>query len=621
MRWPIRRSLFAATGAVVVIALVATGVLVERTVERQAREAIRNNLEYQARLLSVVFAGTLAASPEIASIQPIALSLGATQETRMTVMAPDGRVLGESFKRIEEVGRIENHLDRPEIQQALREGVGQAIRVSETVGIPLLYVAVPVPARPAGGRQEGRLVGIVRVALPLTRIQEQISQIRWIGGSILAAALAIALLISWVVARRLTRPITEMVAGAQALTAGRLEDRLLVRPGDELTQLADSFNQMAETLARRVQDLTEERSRLEGMLASMVEGVMALDARGRVLLVNRAWEAMFASVAGIHGRHYLEVIRSEPLRTLVEEVLGRCESMGREVTIGTPQERQFLVQASATSACKEGGICAVFVFHDVSDQKRLERVRKDFVANVSHELRTPLTAVRGYVEALLDGAKDDPAKCQEFLAIIEKHAGQLQNLVEDLLELSRLESEGRALPRAHVDLRQVIARTVDLIQSQAERQGDRLDVEVSSGFSVLGNDEQLRRVLMNLIDNALKYSPFGARVRVRVEQALPPPVTAGYTAWTSAGWPEPAREGILLRVEDQGAGIPPEDLPRVSERFYRVDKARSRELGGTGLGLAIVKHIVEIHHGGLRIESRPGRGTVVTVWLPSHPIT
>lgn len=598
------------------ITLVATGILVERTVERQAREAIRNNLEHQARLLSVVFAGTLAASPEISSIQPIALALGTTQETRMTVMASDGRVLGESFKRIEEVGRIENHLGRPEVQQALREGVGQAIRVSETVGIPLLYVAVPVRQEGLPAQQAGRLVGIVRVALPLTRIQEQISQLRWIGGSILAAALAIALLISWVVARRLTRPITEMVTGAQALTAGRLEDRLRVRPGDELTQLAESFNQMAETLARRVQDLTEERSRLEGMLASMVEGVMALDARGRVLLVNRAWEAMFASVAGIHGRHYLEVIRSEPLRALVEEVLGRCESMGREVTIGTPQERQFLVQASATSACKEGGICAVFVFHDVSDQKRLERVRKDFVANVSHELRTPLTAVRGYVEALLDGAKDDPAKCQEFLAIIEKHAGQLQNLVEDLLELSRLESEGRALPRAQVDLQQAIARTVDLIQSQAERQGDRLEVEVSSGLSVLGNDEQLRRVLMNLIDNALKYSPFGARVRVRVEQALPPPVTAGYTAWTSAGWPEPAREGVLVRVEDQGAGIPPEDLPRVSERFYRVDKARSRELGGTGLGLAIVKHIVEIHHGGLRIESRPGRGTVVTVWLP-----
>lgn len=616
MRWPIRRSLFAATAGVVVAALVGAGVFVERSVERHSLQAIQRDLERQARLLAVVFAEPLQAGPEIPAIQRLTLALAPAREIRLTVIAPDGKVLGESSKRLEEVPAIENHGGRPEVLQAVREGTGRDARLSETVGERLLYVAVPV-------QREGSLLGVVRVALPLTAIQEEISGLRWIGGAILAVAVALALGVSWAVARGLTRPMTQMVTGVQALAAGRLDERLRVRPGNELAELADAYNRMAEALERRVRELTEERSRLGSILGSMVEGVMALDCKGRVLIVNRAWEEMFrhAFPGVVAGRPYLEVVRSEPLRALVEEVLRCREPAGAELTIPTPRERAFHVQASAMAECEEERVCAVFVFHDVTDLKRLERVRKDFVANVSHELRTPLTAVRGYVEALLDGAKEDPVKCREFLEVIEKHAGQLQNLVEDLLELSRLESEGRALPRAQVDLRQVVARTLDLVESQTGSRGERPETEVSPGLSVLGDEEQLRRVLLNLIDNALKYSPPGARVRVRAELALPPPVAAGYAAWTSAGWPDPAREGVLVRVEDQGAGIPPEDLPRVSERFYRVDKARSRERGGTGLGLAIVKHIVEIHHGGLRIESRPGRGTVVTVWLPSRPAT
>ena len=443
-----------------------------------------------------------------------------------------------------------------------------------------------------------------------------------LGVWILAAALALTLAVGWVVARSVTGSVTRMAAGARALAEGRLETRLRVRPGDELGVLADALNRMAEALSRRMLELSEERARLEGVLESMAEGMMAVDSRGRVLLVNRAWESMFG-LRGEEavGRPYLEAVRSESLRRLVEEVLRQRKPGSAELTISMPEERQFVVQAAVVPECREGSVCAVFVFHDVTELKRLERIRKDFVANVSHELRTPLTAIGGYVEALLDGAKDDPARCEAFLRIVRRHTVQLQNLVEDLLDLSRLESRQLAFRKERVPVGRLAEKARDLAVSRTGMEGKRLPIHVAEGLTVYGDEHQLLRVLVNLLDNALKYAPADSPVRLSAAQGAPPAPLPGMSAWTSAGWPEGDREGIVIRVEDQGMGIPPEDLPRVCERFYRVDKARSRELGGTGLGLAIVKHVMESHGGGLRIESRPGRGTVVTLWLPEHPET
>lgn len=414
----------------------------------------------------------------------------------------------------------------------------------------------------------------------------------------MVSTLLFGILISYQLANNIIRPLHQMKEFCRMIGQGEFGPGVHVTNRDEAGDLALALNQMASDLKARIAEISEDRIRLTAILSSMVEGVIVLDCKGTILMVNRALEDMFQ----INGRDavglsFLEVIRNHSLIELIKKLLDSGLGRSEEVVIQTPKEIFFNVQASVAPNCKDGEVCAVLVFHDITETKHLERVRKDFVANVSHELKTPLTSIKGYIEALLDGARDDPNQCLEFLQILQKHADRLNSLITDLLVLSQIESGQYVWKRDAVKIDDVIERAVAMLKPLAEKKQHRLTVMLHPELSpAIGDEGKLTQVMINLLDNAIKYTPDGGAISI-----------------------EAMRSGnnIEMTVSDTGIGIPKKDLTRIFERFYRVDRARSRELGGTGLGLSIVKHIIDAHHGSIQIESEPGKGSKFTLFLPS----
>jgi len=421
------------------------------------------------------------------------------------------------------------------------------------------------------------------------------------SGAALVIALLLVLLPAWMIGRRLarhmTKPMEEITAVARELSQGKLDRRVAVRSGDELGDLGNAVNRMAADLETRLTEISEDRARLQAVLSSMVEGVLVLDRERKILLMNAAIARMFQlEDSEVLGRPLIEVFRHRQLHQLVQRALESGADQSEEIVMSIPEERVFTVQASVS---EKGGVAAVLVFHDVTNLKRLERIRKDFVANVSHELRTPLTSIKGYIEALIDGAKDDPQKCVDFLGIIQKHSDQLNALLADLLQLSTIESGQYQWRRGTIAVSDLIEKAVHLLRPQAEKKGQAISVVSAEGIGpVVGDADKLTQVLINLIDNALKYTPKDGRITVEVH---------------------PREDAVEIAVSDTGIGIPPREIPRIFERFYRVDRARSREMGGTGLGLSIVKHIVEAHGGKVSVESQVGKGSRFVVTLPKQP--
>jgi len=392
-----------------------------------------------------------------------------------------------------------------------------------------------------------------------------------------------------------------MAAVARKLADGTLGHRIPVTTGDEVGVLARTMNQMADQLESKIREVSEDRAQLLAMLASMVEGIMVLDCRGTVLQVNPALERMFM-VWGreARGRAHWEVIRHHDFNELAKRALETRQNQSGEITMAL-SGRTFRVEASVAGGQRENEACAVLVFHDITALRRLEKVRKDFVANVSHELRTPLTSIKGYVEALLDGAKDDPDQTVRFLDIILKQSDRLNLILEDLLQLSRIESGEVSFKRDPVDLSAVVDRTLALIKPLADKKGHAVTVAIPPDLPpAAGDEEQLVQVLTNLLDNAVKYTPPQGSIHIAGQSAKDSPLSM-----------------VELSVTDTGLGIPEADRPRIFERFYRVDKARSRELGGTGLGLSIVKHIVEAHGGQIWVEGNHPVGSRFVVRLPT----
>ena len=407
-------------------------------------------------------------------------------------------------------------------------------------------------------------------------------------------------LFTWMIgrllARQITKPLEEITAVARGLAQGQRGRRVNAPSRDEIADLGHAVNQMAEDLEAQLTEISEDRARLQAVLSSMAEGVLVVDQECKILLMNAAIERMFLLEASdVLGRPLIEVLRHRQLHQLVQRVLESGTDQSEEVVMSIPEERVFSVQASVS---EKGGVAAVLVFHDVSNLKRLERIRKDFVANVSHELRTPLTSIKGYIEALIDGAKDDPQKCAEFLGIIQKHSDQLNALLADLLQLSTIESGQYQWQRGIVWIPEMIDKAVHLLQPQARKKGQEISTGLAEGVGTLtGDADKLIQVLINLIDNAIKYTPNGGRIRVEARQR---------------------EDAVEIAVSDSGIGIPAKEIPRIFERFYRVDRARSREMSGTGLGLSIVKHIIEAHGGKVSVESQVGKGSRFVVTLPKQ---
>jgi len=513
---------------------------------------------------------------------------------RVTLVAPDGRVLAESERGVAELAGLENHAGRPEVRAALAGEVGRDLRRSATTDAPLLYVAVPV-------REDARVLGVLRLALPLSAVTasyETLHQVMLAGG---AVALLVALGIGIFVAGRVTQPVVEMQSIARQMSEGSFLVRAPTRSTDEIGTLGRSLNVMAGRLREKIQDLEQEQAKITAMLDAMVEGVIAVDAHEHVLLMNERARAMFGlgSARG-EGKPFLEVIRNADLHEIFRAVhAGGGEALRREIAMTSPAHRVLGVNAVRLAPLGgEPGV--VMVLHDLTALRQLERVRTEFVANVSHELRTPLTAIQGYLETLLSGALEEPENARRFLEIVLRHSERLGRLLNDLTDLSNIELGKVTLRKEAVRLDELVASVVAIIGPRAARSRVTVTAHTPADLpGVVADRDRLVQILINLVDNAVKYTPEGGAVTV----------TARATG----------DEALEVAVADTGVGIPAADLPRITERFYRVDKARSRALGGTGLGLAIVKHLVLAHGGELRIESPHQQGTTVRFTLPIHP--
>jgi two-component system phosphate regulon sensor histidine kinase PhoR len=524
--------------------------------------------------------------------------LGDRTSTRITIIQEvdaqgrRGRVLADSW---ENPDRLEPHDRRPEVRQARETGErGVATRRSRSVDTEMLYLALPVY-----DDHGARLLGFVRTSLPDTLVRERRASVR--TNVILGAAGAAlcGLVLALVVTRRLTTRLARMARAARDITEGREPGPLPTESTDETGDLARDLQKLAGQLERRLDVIEGERNRLTAVLGSMMEGVVAVDRSEQVLHLNVvAADLLRASPTESVGRRIWEVTRVHQICETLEKVLETDAEVVREIRLEEGGPRRVLEAYASPLRDGQGELRgAVVVLHDITELLRLETVRRDFVANVSHELKTPLTAIRGLLETLLDDGAMDAETRSRFLGKAHDQSLRLTTLVKDLLALSRIESEETAVEHRRMDLCRPLREAIRRLDPGL--QGRALTVDVSlpdEPVHVFGDEEAIRQIADNLLDNALKYTPDGGRVGIRVASES---------------------DGIVFEVEDSGIGIASHHLDRIFERFYRVDKARSRELGGTGLGLSIVKHLVEALHGSVSVKSEVGRGTAFRVVLPA----
>jgi len=578
----------------IVLLLFAGFYLYSSTILRHQQVALlKDRMEQEAHLLSHV----LPFDAEGPALDGLCRELARELGSRITVIALDGRVLGDSA---ENSATMESHAGRPEVVEALSKGSGSSIRYSTTVRYDLLYRAF----RQSGEGHER----IVRVATPLKDVEAFIRSFRssLLVGLLLASAAG--LLLAGIFSRSLTRRVQRLAQFAGEVARGNFSQNAHPRRGgDEIDLLEIHLNDMSLKLRDHVHQIVGEKEKVDSILRCMIEGVLVLDPKGQVLVINDQARAMLKTPQGrdLHGVSLLEISRHPEMHGILTEILGFDFSGPRySKEMELDDNRWFRLNAVSLRDAQERPLGSILVFHDITDIKRLESMRSDFVANVSHELRTPLTAIRGYVETLLHAPPRDAADSRQFLEIIDRHSERLSRLTEDLLTLADLESGNIRLTLQPLDARQVIQRVSEIFWDQAAKKNIKLTHRVEPGVDKVSGDlDRLQQLFINLVDNALKYTPPGGEV------SLSAAAVVGANG----------SDQIEVAVRDSGPGIPEKDLPRLTERFYRVDKARSRDLGGTGLGLAIVKHIVQAHGGELIIESEISRGTTVRVRLPAAP--
>jgi two-component system, OmpR family, phosphate regulon sensor histidine kinase PhoR len=580
-RSPIFRKLFLSATLLIVATLAVLDFYLARYMARHQVENVEQRLEAQARLLGA----EVAAIPRD-QLEDWAKTTSARAHARVTLMDAAGVVLADSEHDPE---TMENHATRPEVREALAAGRGSSIRHSRTLDHDLCYLAVPVA-------YQGDLHTVLRLAVPIEDVDEAVLAIRLrILAASLGAALAV-LVIAYVASRLLTRRIDRLRAFAENLVESGGEGRIASDADDELGTLARSLDRAAGQHRELVERLSLESARREAILSSMVEGVLAVDSKLRVIFCNQS----FARAAGVSGPiterlPLLELVRDPELLDTLTQVLVTGQPAKRRLELSTVSGKIFEVQVAPLTATSNRG--AIAILHDVSDLERLERVRKDFVANVSHELRTPLTAIRGYAETLLDGALDDQENNRRFLDVIRAHAIRLNNIASDLLTLSELESGKPLAEPERVSLIAALQSALHTVEAEARIREVKIHLGTLQETFLVGDRMRLEQALINLLDNAIKFNRPGGDVFV------------------AAGPGEGGK--VRISVSDNGVGIQSEDLSRIFERFYRADKARSREMGGTGLGLAIVKHIVERMHGSVQVESTLGEGSTFTLTFPA----
>lgn len=581
--------LFASYLVLLVLVLGGISWYLSHTLEDFYSQRITADLQARARLVADMVAEPLARG-HMAQIVPRLDEIARNAAAKLAVVEPDGQVVASSRALSPEL--LDSSQTRPEVVKALGGHVAMEERFNPVQKQQMLHLAVPV-------RYQQSIVGVVQAAIPLDEVyrpSRELTEKTALGGLL---AVVVAALLGFWMASRITRPLQQMRQGAEAFAQGNLDDRLQLRGSAELRALANTMNQMAAQLSERMRTVVQQRNEQEAMLASMMEGVLAVDTQEQVLRINDAASRMLAvSAPRVQGQPIQGAIRKLDLQRFVSRALESREPVEDDLVLEQGGEDTFL-QAHGTRLYDASGehIGALIVLNDVTRLRRLETMRRDFVANVSHELKTPLTAVKGFVETLQEGALEEPQQAKEFLAIVDRQVQRLYSIVEDLLELSRIEQEeeyGRIMLQFQ-ELVPILERAVQACAMNAHHKGITLKLACAEDIRLATNGSLLEQALVNLIDNAIKYSDPPGRVEI-------------------VGDYQP--DWVCIAVRDQGGGIAKEHLPRLFERFYRVDKARSREAGGTGLGLAIVKHIVRIHGGRIEVDSEIGQGSVFRLWLP-----
>jgi len=580
--------LYAGYILLIFLASITAFIFVSSLVQRESLAEIKLTLLREAYILRELSLPAMSGESEDALAASVN-KLGRETNTRFTLIAADGRVLADSE---EDPSSMDPHHRRPEVLDALSHGQGTVTRYSQTLGVEMLYLAIPV-------QMNGQTLGFVRTSMPLTGIQQRQSESRKM--ILLSAALAsiLALFIGLLLARRSTAPLRSMTQLAQNMAAGRSHGRAPEGRGSiEMRELATAFNSMEEQLDQRMSAITGERNKLAAILAGINEGLLAVDGDERILMVNGlAAELLRLDAQADQGRPLWECSRVAEACELLTEAIGENRFLRREIFL-VNEERPRIIELKASPLPSEDGRPqgAVLVLNEVTELRQLEAIRRDFIANASHELKTPLTVIRGLAETLHDDPQMSPETRERFLEKLNKQVGRLSELVGDLLSLSRLEDDRAHFEMEALDLAALAKECIADQQAAAEAKNIELAAELPQlALPVMGDRNALRQALDNLLDNALKYTPEGGKVTLRAE----------------------ALEGqALVEMADSGIGIEPEDQVRIFERFYRVDKARSRELGGTGLGLSIVKHTVLSHGGEISVESEPGRGSRFRLRLP-----
>ncbi len=523
--------------------------------------------------------------------------MGDTLGLRVTIIGLDGTVLGDTDLTPQGLKEVENHSNRPEVIDALKKGFGASERFSRTVRKKMLYMAVPF-ARP-------RAQGVLRFSVPLRAIDKLEAKMREAIGVSIIFVLACGFILAFVVSVVISRPLKEVAEVARAMAGGDFSKKASIDTKNEIGDLALALNSLSEEIAEKIDRINVEGAKLDLVLSSMFEGVIVTDETGRVILMNPSLRRLFFIEVAPEGKTLLEVIRNTAVQEMAVSILKKKQGLvTTEIVVNRPEEK--ILKVNGVPIFRHDKLeGAILVFHDITELRRLEKVRQDFVANVSHELRTPIASIKGYAETLLEGALEDKDNAKEFLGIILQDSNRLANLINDLLDLSKIESDKMKMVFVACDARALVKRAATVMENQAKAKSIALKLDLSSlssaeggsayGGKIKADETRFSQVMINLLDNAIKYTQEGGSVSVGAKVS---------------------EDRVQFDISDTGVGISPEDLPRIFERFYRVDKARSRELGGTGLGLSIVKHIVSAHGGQVWVTSELGRGSTFSFTIP-----
>ncbi len=548
-----------------------------------------SNLKSRTRLIEPLVEN-LISTENFIGLNRVCLETGVKSSTRITVIDPAGDIICDSES---DPTRMENHSNRPEIIDAVSKGFGSAIRYSATTRTDMIYVAVPLNNAEKTG-------SVLRTSIPVFAIDDKLNEIYW---QIILAALVVTFLagiITLIVSRKLTRPLVEMTRGVERFAAGEFSRKLTVSGSEEVAVLAHSMNKMADQMNDRIHAVVEQRNKLETVFSSMVEGVITVDKDEQVINLNEAAANMLdINLTNAGGRNIPEVVRNIDLIRFIQQTLASSTPVEQPITFNRGRDDERVLQVHGVRLLEESDrhAGALIVINDVTRLLRLENVRRDFVANVSHELKTPITSIKGYVETLLDDNLENKQHVRDFLEIVQRQTNRLYAIVEDLLTLSRIEREyeSEQIELTELNIKDVLVPAIEACSSKASEKNVAIRIQCPDDLVVTINGPLLEQAVINLIDNAVKYSDAESSVTVQAESA----------------------DGALqISITDTGTGIAEEHLPRLFERFYLVDKARSRKLGGTGLGLAIVKHIAMAHNGQVDVVSRQGKGSTFTIKLP-----